>query len=919
MSYVELAQAFPGDSEMSRRMRLFDWSATGLGPPAAWPQALRVAVGICLTSRFPLHVWWGPDLTLFYNDAYISFLGPTKHPAVLGRSGREAWAEVWETIGPMIESVRTSGRASWSEDTLLFFDRELTREEVYVTFSFSPIFGESGAADGVFCACTETTEKIVGNRRLDTLRKLGVEAAVARTVDEACRLAGAVLEANPHDLPFALLYVADSAGRKADLRASPGLAADGWQPPPAVAFDGGPAGPLPLAEVLATKRPADADLSGVGLRLISPPWPDAPRTAVVLPVRAAARESLAGLLVAGVSPRRPLDTAYRTFLDLVAGHIGTALAEARAYEEERRRAEGRNELELRVRERTEQLQQSEARLTSELATMARLHELGTRLLASADLTSALEEVLDAAISLHRADMGNVQMYDPRRRVLEIVAARGFGRDFLDQFRTANGEAATACGRALRGELPAVVEDVQVDPAYEPFRAAAAAAGYRAVQATPLHGRGGELLGMVSTYFRKPHRPSDHDQRVLDLYGRMAAGFIERVRAEQALREADRHKNEFLAMLGHELRNPLTSLRGVVDMLRRQNPDKAAAEHGYAMLERQVEHLTRLVDDLLDVARVARGKIKLQKEPLELAQIVEQAVEMATPVLRERGQKLAVSLPHRPLRLEGDRTRLTQVLFNLLENAAKYTKSGGKISLRGDHDGGQAVVRVRDNGTGMPPELVPRVFDLFTQGERSPDRPQGGLGLGLPLVQRLVELHGGSVEARSEGTGRGSEFVVRLPCLPAEAPASRPPAPLPPPREAVKVDRVLVIDDDPDVAESLVMLLFGLARRVRTVEDGLRALEEARFFRPNIVLCDIGLPGMDGYEVARQLRREPGLEKTLLVAVSGYGQEEDRRRSAEAGFDRHLVKPVRRATLEELVRGALTDRGNLAEQSQTQQH
>jgi PAS domain S-box-containing protein len=375
--------------------------------------------------------------------------------------------------------------------------------------------------------------------------------------------------------------------------------------------------------------------------------------------------------------------------------------------------------------------------------------------------------------------------------------------------------------------------------------------------------------------------------------------------EEELREANRRKDEFLAMLGHELRNPLAPLRSVTEILRRQKLQGQDLERAYAMMDRQVSHLTRLIDDLLDVSRITRGLVDLRKESVDLAQVADQAVEMAAPVIEGRGHQLSVDLPRKPLQIEGDATRLTQVVFNLLNNAAKYTEPGGRIWLSVEREDGQAVVQVRDNGSGMPAELVPRVFDLFTQGERTLDRSQGGLGLGLTLVKRLVEMHGGRVEARSNGPGKGSEFVVRLPALSPEG-TMAPPALVPGPRQAAaQVARALVVDDNFDVAESMTWMLEGLAKEIRMAHSGPQAIESARVLRPDIILCDIGMVGMDGYEACRRLRAELGLEKTIIAAVSGYGSEEDRRRSQEAGFDRHLVKPISRADLEELVRIAAT--------------
>jgi signal transduction histidine kinase len=333
---IDLARLFPGDSEMAGRMRAFDWSRTALGEPATWPQNLRVALGICLASRFPMHVWWGRSLTLFYNDAFISFLGPAKHPAVLGRSGREAWSEIWEMIGPMVERVFATGQASWSEDALMFFDRALPKEEVCVTCSFSPVLGEGNRVDGLFCACTETTETLLGNRRMDTLRKLAVQASVARAVDEACRAAIGVIASNPDDLPFAAIYRAEE-GDSAWLVAAAGKATMGEWLPTTVAWDG--EGDDRLSIRAAARGHRAVEIQGIEIHLEGAPWPEPIRSALAVPIRGAAHEPIAGVLIAGFSPRRPIDAAYRSFFELVASHVATAMAAARAYEDERRRAD----------------------------------------------------------------------------------------------------------------------------------------------------------------------------------------------------------------------------------------------------------------------------------------------------------------------------------------------------------------------------------------------------------------------------------------------------------------------------------------------------------------------------------------------------------------------------------------------------
>jgi len=326
---------------MARRMRALDWSKTDVGPPENWPQNLRIALGICLTSPFPMFVWWGPAFTILYNDAYIPFLGHTKHPGVLGRPGREAWYDIWDTIGPMLQSVRDTGKATWSEDILMFFDRELPKEEVYVTFSFSPVLGESGKVEGIHCACTEVTEKLVGQRRLETLRKLGVQSSEGRSVEEACREAVRVLGENRQDVPFAALYAFGSSEKEARLVASMGISAEKDLFP----FVAEAPSPWPIAAVLQSHRGVEVEeLQALGLEIVGGPWPEACRRAVVLPIPGATPETPAGVLVAGVGARRPYNAAYRTFFGLVAGQLGTAISDAKAYEEERRRAEALAEL-----------------------------------------------------------------------------------------------------------------------------------------------------------------------------------------------------------------------------------------------------------------------------------------------------------------------------------------------------------------------------------------------------------------------------------------------------------------------------------------------------------------------------------------------------------------------------------------------
>ncbi len=848
------------------------------------------------------------------------------------------------------------------------------------------------------------------------------------------------------------------------------------------------------------------------------------------------------------------------------------------------------------------LRQSEERLTAELEATTRLHALSTRLLASADLGTALDDVLQEAIRVSRADFGNVQLYNPQSEALEIVAQRGFDRDFLDYFRTVRVDEGSCCAQAMQSGECAVIEDVDLDPSYERHRAVAAAAGYRAVQSTPLKSRGGKVIGMLSTHFRQPHRPSERDRRLLELHARHAADLIERhefekalrrseaqfrqladampqivwtarpegeidylnrrwteftgqpqtagnegwgpllhpddaspaaerwaacvrsggpfemqlrlldrreqtyrwhlirtvavkdregqvvrwfgtatdiheqkraeesarylaeasaalaavvdyestlqkvvnlavpyfadwsavdvahdgdlrrlavahqdagkidlvqqimqeyppdpqaptgayavlrtgrpefiaeitddmlvrgarderhlglirslglksylcvplvvsgdtlgvltfataesgrryteadlalatdlahraavavenTRLYQALRDADRRKDEFLATLAHELRNPLAPIRNSLQILKMPRVDAEMAERSREMMERQVHHLVRLVDDLLDVSRVMRGKIELRKERVELASVVARAVETVQPLMDAQRHDLSVRLPPDTIPLDADPVRLAQVVGNLLTNAAKYTEPGGRISVTAGREGGMAVLRVRDTGIGIAPDMLPKIFELFVQVDHAATRSQGGLGIGLTLVKNLVEMHNGTVEARSEGLGKGSEFVVRLPLAAlgldekkgqGAGPKSHEPSP--------SGHRLLVVDDNQDAANSLAMLLRLQGHEVRVAYSGVAALEMTKDYRPDVVFLDIGMPGMDGYEVARRLRQQPGLGDVVLAALTGWGQQKDRRRSAEAGFNHHLVKPPEPKVLDELLTG-----------------
>ena len=1339
-----------GGGEMGALMRAKDWSATPLGAVEGWPQSLRTAVSILLNSRYPMFIFWGPQLIKIYNDGYRPITGD-KHPWALGRPGPEVWPEIWDAIGPMVERVVRHGEATWSDDLQLFMQRRGFPEEVFFTFSYSPIRDESGGIGGMFCACTETTVKVQGERRLKLLRDLAAAPAEARNVADACRLSAEVLTANPADIPFALLYLFGEGAPR--LAATVGVQAHDV------------AGEWPLGACAEI-----GDVQARFRRLPPGPWPEPPGRAMVLPLLDRAQDKPTGALVLGISSRALFDDAYRGFFDLVAGQLSASIANARASEEERRRAEAlaeidraktaffsnvshefrtpltlmlgpvddlladdeaplapaqRQQLELARRSglRLQKLVNTLldfsrieagraqasyrptdlAALTADIASTFRsaIEKGGLRLLVdcaqspdSAYVDSDMWEKIvlnllsnafkftfegEIEVSLRRRAAGfELRVRDtgtgippeelPRmfERFHRIAGARGrthegtgiglalvhelvklhggtigvqselgagtvftvsipaghahLPADKLGAARTqastalgvelfadealrwlpdasplsraapggrrerivwaddnadmreyvrrllgarydveavADGEAALAAvrsrppdlvladvmmpgldglglARALRADartrsIPVILlsaragEESRIegldagadDYLYKPFTAREllaqvsarlelsrlqarlqqeradlaslfqqtpvptavlrgpalvfemANAAYLAVVGgrdilgkpmlealpeakgqgfdellrnvirtgqphlghetlvrlerdgkvedryftfiyAPLRGDGGEIdraiaivnevteqvraretvreseeryrrlvallpvgvyactapSGVITFYnahaaqlWGRAPAPGDSDERFCGSHRlwrpdgtalphaqtpmavalsegrefRNEEVVVERPdgtritvlvnidpirdergnvtgainvfhdttalkQAELGLKEADRRKDEFIATLSHELRNPLAPLRNALNVLRLSGGEGAAAPL-VEIMERQVSHLVRLVGDLLEMSRISRGAFELRRERLPVATIIGNAVETSEPLIRAAHHRLTVSLPGEPLWVDGDAVRLAQILANLLDNAAKYTAPGGEITLSAGRAGGHAEISVRDNGEGISPEALPRVFEMFSRGDRTDGPGQGGLGIGLALARQLAQMHGGTLEARSEGSGTGAEFVLRLPL--AEGPAARSAAgqagaPRLPPR------RVLVVDDNRDAAESLGALLELLGAEVRLAHAGPDALEVAHAYDPSVVLLDIGMPGMDGYEVARRLRAQQNGKRVSIVALTGWGQDDDRRRTSEAGFDHHLVKPAEIAQLQSLL-------------------
>ena len=1252
-----------------------------------------------LANRFPQILWWGPQLVQFYNDAYVPIPG-SKHPErALGRPAQECWAEIWDSIGPLITRSFQGGPSAWDDDILLEVQRHGFVEESHFIIAYSPVpdAAAPGGIGGVLGTVYENTDKIIGERRVLLLRDLGASAGEAKTSLDACRLAARTIAAHDRDVPFALFYLLDAGGRTAHLAAAAGVS-PGLDVSP-LSIELSEHNGWPMLEAFSSARTHIVeDLAHRFGSIPKGPWRDPPRTAAVMPIPSNKPGELAGMMVVGISARLKFDARYKDFLELLKTQVATSIANARAYEEEKRRAEELAELDRakttffsnishefrtplalmlgpledatsdpmeplgrRQRQRIELVRRNGLRmqklvnalldfsrveagrvqavfqatnlasLTGDLASifrsacdkaglrlvidvpplpqpvyvdremwekivlnlisnafkftfagtitvalcredahavlrvsdtgigipqnelrliferfhrvaaargrthegagiglalvqelaklhagsvgaestigrgstftvrlpfgtahlppqhikserpagpsslnsdafvsealrwlpesnshspfdsldasglaiprghdrrysilvaddnadmrdyiasllrdrfdvrtvadgraaiaqarvdrpdailsdvmmpgldgfamlrelradselrgipvillsarageesrieglasgaddylikpfggreliarvestvklavvrgekeqalidnqrylaaeadaMATLNELSTRLWRCRDLQSGLNEMLGAVVDLLGADKAHVQLLDADGK-LNIVAQRGFSDEFLETFSAVPLEGNSASERALRCRERVIVEDVERLPARGSTQALARAGGYSALISIPLPGAAdGAAQGVLSMHFRNPHRPSDAQLRRLDLYVRQASDFLDRCRIEQtlrdterALRESDQLKNEVLALLGHELRNPLAPIYTTSEILSRTLAGHPDAQSGIAVIKRQTQLLTRMVDDLLDVARITQGHISLQRQQVDLWSAVAQGIETVDPLLHEKGHQLSIVSGPRPLYVRGDAARLAQCISNLVSNAAKYTDPGGRIRVEMRGEESTAVIEVSDNGCGISDELLPRVFELFVQGDQSLDRARGGLGIGLSVVKKLVEMHGGTVATHSSGRDKGATFTIRLPRIEPERSILRQTEP-----ETVPPRRIFIVDDNEDAVESLAELLRLEGHEVAAVKSPSEALAQMESFNPDAALIDIGLPEINGYELLQRLRSIAALNSVRFIAVTGYGRAEDRNRISHAGFDDHLVKPV----------------------------
>jgi len=835
-------QDLEADGEMSALVRGFDWSKTPLGPIEAWPISLRTTVGIVLHSRQPMFLWWGPELIQIYNDAYRPSLGTGKHPTALGQRARDCWQEAWPIIGPEIDDVMAHARPSRHEDELVPIYRNGRIEEVHWTYGYSPVFDDDGAVGGTLVVCIETTASVVAGRRRRILREVTERTAPVTELAELLPRAAEILADHPGDVPFLLFYEVDPASRATTSRHAVHLderAARAVEDAVRPHLDDLPAH-LTVGE-----------LAG-GVRLPGGPWPE-PTTAVFVTPIARPSDRATMVAVFGTSPRLGFDDDYRSFLIQLGDHLVAARARIEAW---------------RIRAIVE-AERNNLLLQAPIATA---------------VVTGPEHVFQLVNPLYKKMVGRDDLV---------------GKTYREAFpEVANTVLPSILDHVYQTGEPFMTNELRV-PVLREARGTTMDRYFR-FNLEPMRDAAGQVYGMLAI-------AADITDQVL------ARQTLEKTHAEREallaeLQAANRTKDDFLAMLGHELRNPLSPIVTALELMKLSDSGNAA---NILLVERQVHHLVHLVDDLLDVARLTRGHLELVRERVELSAVVARAIETASPLIERGGHRLAVEVPAHGLPVDADVTRLAQVVANLLTNAAKYTPHGGHIWITARAEEDQAVLAVRDDGVGIAPEMLGHIFGLFTQVPQDLARSQGGLGLGLSIVKMLTEKHGGTVAAHSAGRGRGSEFTVRLPLATAEAAAPSPSPPSPPsspggPRsrgDHHPPRRILIVDDNEDAAWILAETLSLIGHDVRCAHDGPSALRAAVEQVPEVALIDIGLPVMDGYELAARLRAEPRLAGIRLIALTGYSQPGDRQRSADAGFAVHLVKPVSMEVLVETIDAA----------------
>jgi signal transduction histidine kinase len=915
-----------GGGAMADIIRRRDWSDSPLGPPETWPGALKMAVGTCLSSRFPMVVWWGPDLLMLYNDAWIPILGESKHPAGLGRPGAESWPETWPIVGAQFEAA-LRGTANWSEDLLLASDRKGYIEECYFTYSHSPLRDASGDIVGVFTAVAETTARVLADRRRVKLHALSeAGAAAAReeaTVGAACaKLIEAFCSGNP-DAPFAALYLREATGHGLGLRADAGL--DGLSVPVHIMCAGEPDDWGVLAAVTSA-APVEITLADQIGQLPGRPWPEPGRQVVAYPlVDRSSPLKVSGVLVCGVNARLRLDDAYRTFLQSAADRTAGIISNVRARRDERRRNE----------------------VTAKIVTLER------RLFAARSAPRVMEVLLDAVLEAHGAERGNIQLYDPQSRALRIVVQRGFDEAFLTHFQTVSAGDGSACGRALADGTTLAVEDVDEDLEFAPHRAIAGSAGFRAVVSTPLlDSQTHDPVGMVSVHFAAPHQPRPDVVGLAEFYARLGSDVLVRRLAERRLEESEVRltaanaslerrvaertselaaaNRELLAEIGrrseaeeavrqmhrldavgqvtagvaHDFNNLLSVVLGNAEFLLRDTSDPKQLRR-LSMIQMAGERGAKLTGQLLAFSRLQR----LEPKTLDINVVIQSIRELLVSTLGP-GIPLQTALAADAWPALVDRTQLELVILNLVVNARQAMPDGGRLLLQTRNvtirrpperagapaPGHYSVIRISDCGPGMASDVLAKAFEPFFTTKAI----GAGSGLGLAQAFGFATQSGGGVAIWSK-VGRGTAVSLFLP-------------------RADGVDRedelleaetapdglgrtVLVVDDEDDVRATGAEALRQLGYCILEAGSGGAALEILSQRRDvEALVLDYGMPGMTGAELARQVVAQ--WPRLPIVFLTGHAEH-----PGLAASPRQVIvqKPARPRDLANSIEVAITAR------------
>ncbi|MDQ2988399.1 MAG: ATP-binding protein [Pseudomonadota bacterium] len=932
--------------EMGALTRAHDWSTSPLGAAEDWPWSLKSTLRLVLTSNHPMFIWWGPQLIQFYNDAYRSTMGPERHPGALGQGGRACWGEIWDIIGPQIESVMAGGGATWNVDQLVPVTRHGRREDVWWTYGYSPIQDAEGVR-GVLVVCNDVSSKHVARADLaaqlelaDRLRGLADSGEVARVAFESlsARLQASRINYIGIDAAAAT-YTVQHAWRAHGLESvvgATGALAD---------FN-----PALMADLVTGRAVSIADVAQDERTAANPHYARLDARAVILvPI---VKE---GRLVAVVTVMRSTPHSWSPsqlgLMENVADRIWSAIERARA---EHRLGEQKRAESERLKAMFGQAPGFVCILGGpqhvyEFANTAYCRLVGDRPLIGKPVREALpdlvgqgffellDEVYGSATAFTAHDVPLVIERTPgdgpAASYIDFVYQPILGADgratgiFVEGFDTTERHVAKAALEASQERMQEgmkaarmVVWDIDLQAQTVQFSDNATAvfggswSGLSEVWSNVapddlarLKRKRDAAIAALGSYEEliRMARPDNGDTIWLQVHGNVIADgggravsirgvsidVTERIRAEEALRQADRRKDEFLAMLAHELRNPLAPISAAAHLLRVASHDERLVRKSSDVIARQVEHMTSLVSDMLDVSRVNTGLVTLEQEPIDIGRIVDESVEQVRPFIDARRHRLVIDAAGAPAIVAGDRKRLVQVLTNLLQNAAKFTPEGGTVALRVEARAASVLVSVSDSGIGIDTELLPHVFELFTQGKRSSDRSQGGLGLGLALVKSLVVLHGGDVGVASEGAGKGATFTISLPLAAPAGDDATVRAADPEHARARGRLRLLVVDDNVDAAQMLSMFLREAGHEVAVEHGAAAVLERVERETADAHLLDIGLPDMDGNELARRLRARPETARATLIAVTGYGQENDRSSSMAAGFDHYFVKPA----------------------------